>query len=126
MYCFFHFIRWLRLIADEGHEMGVNKNLRKKFATSSSAAHRGSNSLPTQNSQNNQNSHSAQNSLHNTSHSASQSETKSNEKSAKSLKRKSMSNNDDVFLPSTSFIFGLAAERRYVCTSKYTHLLFVP
>ena len=122
MYCVCHFFRWLRLIADEGHEMGVNKNLRKKFATSSSAAHRGSNSLPTQNTQNNQNSHSAQNS----SHSASQSETKSNEKNAKSLKRKSMSNNDDVFLPSTSFIFGLAAERRYLRISKYTHLLFVP
>ena len=80
-------IRWLRLIVDEGHELGTNKKLLKKFSTSSSAAHRGS-EISQNISSNDRN--------------------KNNRKG----KKKNQTTLNSVFMPVTLFIFSLSAERR--------------
>ena len=88
--------RWLRLIVDEGHEIGQNKHLIKEFSMSSSAAHRGT--LPEI-----------------VKNDSSQKSDDKKSKNKKNSRRKSQLSNVETFAPSTIFICSLAAERRYVC-----------
>ena len=96
------------MIVDEGHELGINKNLRKNFSTSSSAAHRGSEILRS----NERNSNHTAGQLSSSISESRKEEEKDKRKVGGKKNKKISSSGGCAFSPATLFIFSISAERR--------------